>query len=317
MDNLKIGIIGLGAVGKRLLEQFAIHANVTVEMLCDTNPALAKETSEQYSNIPWTTNYDEILKNKQIDWVYIAVPPKYHYQIVISAIESGKHILCEKPLANSYEEAKEMYEKAQEAGIIHAMNFPTPYSSAFQVIQEKVQKQTVGEIKRIEVKGYFHEWPRPWQQNNWIASKEQGGFTREVFPHYLQIILQLFGKLTVEHAKNLFPADDRRSEESMMAFLKLEDGTPVLLDGVSDIALEEKISFTIYGTQETISLHDWRILKVGGNGEKPEEIPLETKNSLVHLIDELVKAHNGHDSELVTFEQGFAVQAVLEKLLKS
>ncbi|WP_180954861.1 Gfo/Idh/MocA family protein [Bacillus sp. V3-13] len=317
MDNLRIGIIGLGAVGKRLLEQFAIHENVSVEMLCDTNPVLARETSEQYSNISWTTDYHDILKNGEIDWVYIAVPPKYHYEIVIDAIESGKHILCEKPLANSYEEAKEMYGKAQAAGIIHAMNFPTPYSAAFQVIKEKIKKKTAGEIKRIEVKGYFHEWPRPWQQNNWIASKEQGGFTREVFPHYLQIILQLFGKVTVEHANISFPADNGRSEQSMLAFLKLEDGTPVLLDGVSDIAMEEKISFTIYGTKETISLLDWRILKVGGSGEKPEDIPLESKNSLARLIDELVKAHNGKQAELVSFEQGFAVQEVLEKLLKN
>jgi hypothetical protein len=86
-----------------------------------------------------------------------------------------------------------------------------------------------------------------------------------------------------------YPADPLASENGIIAFLELEDGTPVLIDGLSQIAGEEEIKFTAYGSKGTLSLVNWANLEGGKIGEPIREI--EADQSLADsLIDHLVKA---------------------------
>ena len=140
-------------------------------------------------------SYKELLEDKDIDIIYLAVPPKYHYPIALDIFESGKHFICEKPLANSREQAESMARISKDKDIVTAMNFPTIYTKAFEKIESLLKEGFIGELVRIEFQGYFTNWPRLWQQNNWIDTREQGGFVREVVTHYIQIIQRLFGDI--------------------------------------------------------------------------------------------------------------------------
>ncbi|MGE5701569.1 MAG: Gfo/Idh/MocA family protein [Clostridia bacterium] len=315
-NSIRVGIIGLGGVGGRLFRSFLAHSETTVTAVCDTDAGRARQAAEEAGGIPWFTDYKQLLGVEQLDLVYIAVPPVYHHQVALDVIRAGKHIFCEKPLANSLEQARDMLEAAEQAGIVHAMNFPTYYRAAFRKLVMLLEEGYLGELRRVEVSLHFHEWPRPWQQNAWIAGREQGGFVREVMPHYIHLLHTMFGSIASVTSQLEYPDDPSACETGIVAVMQLENGVSVLVNGVSQIAREEHISFTLYGTNGTLSIVNWARLEGGGQGEAPQPIPVSEIDHLAEMITQLVASIRGEVGDLVDFHAGYEVQDVLEKLLR-
>ncbi|MBT2679629.1 Gfo/Idh/MocA family oxidoreductase [Bacillus sp. ISL-35] len=312
---IKVGIIGLGAIGQRLIKGFQSHAETEIAAVCDTMEERANEVAAELGGIPSFMNHKEMLETTELDLVYVAVPPKFHHAVASDVIQKGIHILCEKPLANSIEEAESLLKQAQEAGIVHAMNFPLNYSAGSRTFEKLIKENYVGKLRRVQLKMHFPEWPRPWQQNAWVASKEQGGYVLEVGVHFIQQLQKVFGEVTVKNVQLQFPQDPNASEIAILAVLELADGTPVLIDGMSQIAGKEEIAFTAYGSEGTLSLLNWGQLEGGKLGE--EILPLQADDSLTDsLIDHLVKAVKGDEATIIDFAAGYDAQVVLEQLRK-
>ncbi|TLS36006.1 Gfo/Idh/MocA family protein [Pseudalkalibacillus caeni] len=312
---LHIGIIGLGAIGQRLIKQFKEQSHVEIVAVCDQLESLAKETAEALDGAQAFTNYEDLIADKQVDLVYVAVPPKYHYQIVMDVLKAKKHVLCEKPLANSLEEAKEMAEAAEKASVVHAMNFPLNYGQAATKFGEMIKKDYIGKLRRLQLTMHFPEWPRFWQKNDWVGGREQGGFVLEVGVHFIQQTLKLFGEIKNIQTRLELPDDPAKCETGIIATGELEDGTPVLIEGLSQIAGKEFIGYSAYGTEGILSLENWGLLKGAKNGEELKAISIEDAKPK-QLIDELVKAAHGQEAELYDFEVGYRAQKVLEDLRK-
>jgi predicted dehydrogenase len=312
---LHIGIIGLGAIGQRLMKQFTEHSQVKVTAVCDQLESLARETADRMGGVQVFTDYKQLIENQHVDLVYVAVPPKHHYQIVMDVLKAKKHVLCEKPLANSLDEAMEMAETAEKAGVIHAMNFPLNYGQAAAKFAELICENYTGKLRRLQLSMHFPEWPRFWQKNEWVAGREQGGFVLEVGVHFIQQTLKIFGEIKNIETRLEFPDNPEKCETGIIATAELVDGTPFLIEGLSQIAGKEYIGFTAFGSEGTLSLENWGELRGGKNGEDLKEISFEevTPN---RLIDELVKAINGQKAELYDFAAGYQAQKVLEELRK-
>ncbi|MCR8644228.1 Gfo/Idh/MocA family oxidoreductase [Paenibacillus sp. N1-5-1-14] len=315
-STIRVGIIGLGVIGENVLNAFLKLTDIKVVAICDVIEDRVKTISEQINGVAWYTNHMELTKRPDIDLIYVAVPPKYHHQIALDVIAAGKHIFCEKPLANSLIEAREMAEHAKQAGVIHAMNFPVYYKNVFKEIQNRLSSGSIGEVRRVEIMTHFHQWPREWQQTDWIGGREQGGFVREVLPHYIQLTQALFGKMDRIESQLEYPDDPTKCETGIIATMKLANGNSVLINGLSQIGQEEQIQFVIYGSKGTIALVNWGRLEVGKYNELSAEITVEPNDSTQDLITNLVRAINGKDADLVDFEAGYEVQRVLEALLQ-
>ncbi len=313
---IRVGIIGLGVIGEHILHAFLKHPDTEIIAVCDVVQERAKMISQKLNGITWYTDYKELLQHTDIDLVYVAVPPKYHHAVALDVLASGKHILCEKPLANSLEEAHEMLEQAQRAGVVYAMNFPIYYKNVFKEINNYLSSGYVGELRRVEIITQFHKWPREWQQTEWIGGREQGGFVREVIPHYIQMTQALFGKIEHIQSQIEFPDDPNKCETSILASMKLANGTPILVNGISQIAHQERISFTIYGTKGTLSLVNWSRLEVGKYGEPLTDISVQPNDEIQELITNIVSAINGKQAHLIDFQTGYEIQKVLEALLR-
>ncbi|MBM7661909.1 putative dehydrogenase [Bacillus mesophilus] len=153
-----------------MVKVFSEHPSVELVAVCDTNQEKVKEAAEHYK-IKGYSNHKSMLEQQvDLDMVYVAVPPKWHHDIVVDAIRANKHILCEKPLANSIEEAANMLQLAKKANIIHAINFPINYLSNTRKFGELLESGYIGHLRRIELNMKFPKWPRPWQENDLINS---------------------------------------------------------------------------------------------------------------------------------------------------
>ncbi|WP_251550242.1 Gfo/Idh/MocA family protein [Neobacillus muris] len=315
-NKIGVGVIGAGGVGEKVMEVFSQHPDAEIIGICDTN----KKVLSKYfsSKINLYLDYRDLMDHENVDLVYIAVPPKFHYPVTIEALQKNKHVLCEKPLAHSLEEAEKMLMTAQKKGVIHAMNFPTFYRNAYKIMEEIVLSNRLGDIQRIQVRSHFPAWPRDWQQNNWINTRDQGGFIREIMPHYIQIIQHLFGPIQPLQSLVNYPEAAAESETGLMAAGSLKNGTPVVFDGLTGTGEKEIMEFTIYGTTGVVMLKDWNQVYFGEKNQGlirlDDAAPI---NHLLDLVDHVLQAIKGNDAKLITFKEGAAIQQVLEELICS
>lgn len=313
--EVKVAMIGIGAIGERILRKFQYHSGVELVAVCDLNPEKLQTLKEDLEDVSLHTDYVDMLQKNEIDLVYIAVPPKYHHEIALYVLKQKKHVLCEKPLANSLNESLEMLLAAREAQVTHAMNFPMVYTNVYQLFKDKVLTGEIGEVKRVEVHLQFTEWPRSWQKNNWISSREQGGFIREVAPHYIQMIHDMLGELRNVTSFVEYPEDDTLCENSFVTHMKLQNGVTVLFNGVSGIGQKEHLSFKVFGEKGTLDLSNWSQLSMSSPDKPTTVLPIE-RTEQHDIVMEILNAIEGKDAKIVTFEQGYQVQQVLEKMLK-
>lgn len=313
-DIMNIGIIGAGVVAERIINAAKEYPRANVKGIYDTNPERLKQVTEKYG-IESVDSYKSLLEDKDIDIIYLAVPPKYHYPIALDIFNSGKCFICEKPLANSTEEAKSMYELAEKNNILCAMNFPTMYTKVYEKIEELLKENFIGDLVRVEFQGYFTNWPRLWQQNNWISTKEQGGFVREVITHYIQITQRLFGDIENIVSFIEYPKDPAKSETSIIAKGEV-NGKQILINAIADIGMEEDLSFKIFGSMGAIFLKNWRELWITNENGNMEKLELEEQSNLVELLDNVFKTINGEPSNIVNFYEGYKTHRIVEKLLE-
>lgn len=317
-NRKKVGIVGLGVIGQRLIAAFKKSSQIEITAVCDTNKALAEKMAAECGGILAFTDYEVLMKEAHIDFIYVAVPPAIHHEVVMAAFGHNKHVLCEKPLANSVQEATSMLHEAENKGLVHAMHFPLAYEKAFAFMKKQLADNALGDIRRLHLKMHFPVWPRPWQQTNWIHSREQGGFIREITPHYLHIMLSLFGSITKVQSSVEFPTDPHESELGVIATLELENGIKILVDGLVGQAEKEQIAFTIHGTKQSTSLENWRVVKVAEQEAEWQHLDVDKIELPEHsLIEEFVKKLNGEDAYIITFQEGLDVQAALEKIRNS
>ncbi|WP_456275977.1 Gfo/Idh/MocA family protein [Bacillus sp. AK128] len=315
MNKVKVGIIGIGALGEGMVDVFSKHPLTELVALCDIDEQKVYKAAQHYQ-VEAYTNHKTFLDKSNIDMVYIATPPKWHHDLAIDVIRAGKHILCEKPLANSIEEAANMLQLAKEYKVVHAMNFPINYVNNTRKFGELIDSGYVGNLRRIELIMKFPTWPRKWQQNNWINTREQGGFVFEVTGHFIQLIQRFFGPLHDIKSEVELPNDPTLPETGIMASMKLANGTPVIVNGISGMAGEEEqhLSLTVYGTEGTIAHVDIMKVMAGKVGEVYKELEVSPNHFWNELITAFVDAINGDSSELYDFQVGYDVQVVLEAL---
>ncbi len=312
---MNIGIIGAGVVAERIINAAKNHPRANIKSIYDLDSSRLEDISNKY-DLKIATSQNDLLNDNNIDIIYLAVPPKYHYPIALDIFKSGKHFICEKPLANSTKEAEEMYKLSKENNIVCAMNFPTMYSSTYAKMDELLKDGFIGELMRIEFQGYFSQWPREWQQNNWIATREQGGFVREVVTHYIQIIQRLFGDIENVNTFIEYPADILKSETSIIAKGNIET-TPVLINAIAGIEMKEELNLKIFGSNGVIFLKNWRELWISNNDMEMQRIEIIESNGLIDLLDNVFRAIDGEDSNIVDFYEGYTTHKVIEELLNN
>lgn len=119
MTVIKMALIGLGKMGLHmvhLIENTKMDTEIEIVAVCDANEEGLASFAASHRGVRTYTDYKQLMNEHQIDLLYIAVPPKFHYPVVMEALERKIHVFCEKPLANSVEEAKKMLDAKRAGG---------------------------------------------------------------------------------------------------------------------------------------------------------------------------------------------------------
>ena len=307
-------IVGCGVIGNRLAGSFESHSDTTVWGGCDLVEERVETFAEEYDCEAYT-DYEELVAEDAVDIVYVGVPPVVHHEVVEAAIDAGKAVICEKPIAEDATVGAELVALEAATDQPTAVNLPFRYTPGVRELIDRVDDGDVGEVRRIELTFRFPQWPREWQDVEWLTSREQGGPLREVGTHYLFGVQEAFSPIDWVNAEVGYTGPESY-EGSITGYFGV-NGVGGVIDLLTDCGAEEENSITVVGTEGTLSLLEW--YRLVGSGVESEERSIEERRSETTqmLVDEFVTALDGGDGDLVSFAEATQVQRVVDAIFDS
>lgn len=146
MSAVRVAVVGLGYWGPNLVRNLMELECAEVAAICDSQPERLAAMSRRFSGVHATESYDEILADDTIDAVAIATPVTSHHPLALAALEAGKHVFIEKPLAASAEECIELIRVASENGLVVMPGHTFLYSPPVVAIRDLISSGALGDL---------------------------------------------------------------------------------------------------------------------------------------------------------------------------
>lgn len=265
---IQVGIIGCGKIGQvRHLPEYAAREDVRIAALYDVNLERAQALAAQYGAKAYAT-CEELLADPAIDAVSVCSANASHAEIAIVALEHGKHVLCEKPMATTLADCEAMAEAARRSGKRLMIGQNQRLAGAHVKAKELLDAGAIGSVITFET-NFRHGGPETWSvdpgANTWFFDKKRAamGVMADLGVHKTDLIQHLVGQRITEVTARLTTLDK-----------KFADGTPISVDdnafciyrmegGVcgtmsvswTDYGAEDN-STVIYGTQGVLRIYD-------------------------------------------------------------
>ena len=182
MKELNVAIIGYKFMGKahsnawkNVGNFFDLDVKPVMKVVCGRHEDQVRAFAQRWGWQETESDWRQVIRRKDVDIVDISVPPWLHHDIAIEAAKAGKHIFCEKPIALTYEQAKEMYDAAQKAGIVHYLNHNYRRCPAVALARQLIDEGKIGRIYHWRG-AYLQDWiADPNFALTWHLRKETAG----------------------------------------------------------------------------------------------------------------------------------------------
>lgn len=180
MEPLRIGVVGGGAIGQHNALKAVESRSATVVGVFDTNPKVCRDLARKLS-CRGSTSYDGLLEMPEVEAVLLSVPHHLHRDLSIQAASKRKHVLLEKPIANTLREAEDIIEACRAAGVTLTVNFSFRYLPRIQLARKLVQQGALGTIRGVQVIAHSYREKGYWlgarssSPDDWRTSKEKAG----------------------------------------------------------------------------------------------------------------------------------------------
>ncbi|MFH0796904.1 MAG: Gfo/Idh/MocA family oxidoreductase [Candidatus Omnitrophota bacterium] len=328
MDTIKIGIIGLG-IGKWHLESFLKTKGAEVIALCDADQNRLKTLADESKIARRYQDIGAILSDKDIDAVSVCLPNFLHAEVAVAALKKGKHVLCEKPLADSLSNAQKIAKAAKKAKkkCMVAMKFR--FTPEAHCISGLLKKGELGEVYY----GYTH-YLRPPEgiptgAGNWFIQKEKsgGGALIDNGVHLLDVNWYLMGCPKPVHVFGSTYAkfgpyteaikNDFDVEDFGCGLIKFENGATIYLDNAwASMVGETIIGLRICGTRGGATMWPFSVIKLEGAKTKVETPDLSSRKyqtQFEHFVESILI-----DSEPISSAgQGVEMLQMLDGIYRS
>lgn len=205
MDKLNVGIIGVGSISNEHIQAYLKNENVNLIAFCDSNKEQLEKMGEQYGVKKLYRNKEELLANSAIDAVSICTWNAAHAECTIAALNAGKHVLCEKPMATSQEDAEKMLQASRDNDCLLMIGFVRRFGNDTNILQDFVNSDFFGDLYFAKAQ-YLRRHGNP---GGWFGDKSRsgGGPLIDLGVHVIDLVHYLFGQPKV---KSVFGATFRK-----------------------------------------------------------------------------------------------------------
>ncbi|MFD1067722.1 Gfo/Idh/MocA family protein [Oceanobacillus locisalsi] len=330
--SLKIAVIGCGSIAKnRHLPEYAANEHAAITAVCDIVQERAEEAAATYQAKAYT-DYKELLKQDDIDAVSVCLPNYLHAPVSVDALNAGKHVLCEKPMATSAEEADQMIEAANQSGKKLMIGHNQRFVSSHQKAKDLIASGAIGKVYSFRTT-FGHGGPEGWSadgKESWFFKKDEafigamgdlGVHKADLIRYVLQDEFAEVGAFVETSAK-----EDADVDDNATLILKSEKGTIGTLAASWAYTAKEDNSTVIYGEKATLRLEDdptYSLVAQYANGEtvKYELGGIQSNDeggqTTTHVIDHFIESIQNDTTPLIDGEEGKKSLAIILGALES
>lgn len=240
---LNVAVVGYGYWGPNLVRNVISSPGLELAALCERDPARADAFVKRNPDVAVEADFDKLLLDPSLDAVLVATPPNTHYPLCKRALQAGKHVLVEKPMAKTSEEARELKALADQHGLVIMPGHTFLYSPAVNKVRDLINDDAVGDV-------YFVTSSR---MN--LGNYQPDGVVCDLAPHDLSILMHWLDRPVVQvtaSARNIFQA---HVAETAFITLTFEGGTKANIQ-VSWLAPRKVRQMMIVGSRRMISYDD-------------------------------------------------------------
>lgn len=331
MNKIKFAVVGCGHIGKRHAEMVVREPNAELVALCDVK-AKDELGIEMYS-VPLFSDIDSLLSSEQVfDVVNICTPNGFHAEMAIKAIESGHHVVIEKPMALSVQDAEKVVYAALKYSKQVFCVMQNRYSPPSQWIKEVIETGLLGKIYMVQLNCYWNRDDRYYKAGNWHGDKVlDGGTLFTQFSHFIDIMYWLFGDITNVQARfnDFNHADLTAFEDSgFVNFEFVKGGMGCINYSTSVWNKNMESSMTIVGEKGSVKIGGQYMNEVEychikdyvmpelaptnpGNDYGPYKGSAQNHN---FVIENVVKVLGNHESITTNVLEGLKVVDIIEKI---
>ena len=146
MQKVRIGVIGTGSISEMHLKSYKGNPHADLVAICDVNEERARQVADKYGATKVYTDYRQLVADAEIDAVSVCTWNNTHAPISIAALQAGKHVLVEKPLCHTMEEAYEVEKAVRESGKLLQVGYVRRFDPNVKMIREFVDQGEFGEL---------------------------------------------------------------------------------------------------------------------------------------------------------------------------
>lgn len=292
---LKVGVIGGGSISEFHIKPYVANEEVELMALCDSNEQRLAEVGKRYGVTKLYSNSAELLKNEEIDAVSICTWNNTHAEIAIAALEAGKHVLVEKPLSMTVEQALAVEAAVEKSGKILQVGFVRRHGDNTKLLKQLIDQDEFGEIYYAKASCLR----RLGNPGGWFSdqAKSGGGPLIDLGVHMIDICWYLMGKpRPVSISGNTYSKLGNRSHIENLSFYKAADYNPTI-NNVEDMAnalirfdngasLYVDVSFTLHAKKDELFV---KLFGEKGGAEIEPELAMVTEknNTILNIIPQI------------------------------
>jgi predicted dehydrogenase len=342
LSDVRFGFIGAGQIAYYAAEAILRHPHGKLVAVQDLHVERLKTLQKKHSLEFAHDTVEEMLANKSVDAVYIAVPNKFHIPLAIQALEAGKHVILEKPFAMNAAEAEKAIAQADKAGLVLTVGMNQRFARDSQVIRQLVDQGVLGDI--YHAKAHWKRRAGIPKLGTWFGTKEiaGGGSLYDIGVHMLDLCLYTINNFQpvsvsgVTYTKfgnrglgeGSWGLSDRSEvpfdvDDFASAFIRFANGATVTLDTswACHQALSNSENVDIFGTEAGATVRPARLFR--GSATLPASYEIVDEFKIALKMPHQDRFHNfinhlrGEEELCVSTHQALVVQKILDGIAES
>ncbi len=354
-EKIGVGLIGTGFARSAQAPAFSLCEGAELIAVCSGRVENAQRVAAEFNIRHVCESYEQLIALDDVSLVVVSTPPYLHHPITMAALEAGKHVICEKPMAMNAAEARQMAELAESRpGQLSIIDHELRFNPTWRRMKELVDDGFLGDLYHINAiiaSGFRHSALRPW--NWWSQKSAGGGLLGALGSHVIDAVRWLFGEIESvcgavetmvserkDPASGLMKPNETDDYCSFMMKVAPHDGSGSARRAVGVATLSAlfasggKNHVGVVGSHGTLVLDGEENLSgaIGYNhsfedlslGDRAQEISILPNNiwarSFYHLARETVQALREGRAEIAhaaTFADGLRCQEVIDAIRRS
>jgi len=324
MEKVKIGVIGLGGVAQLVhLPNFSKIPNADLTAVAEINRNRLQAISDKFNVKQRFCNYNDMLEKSDIEAVIIATPTSTHKDITIDCLNAGKDVLIEKPMARTFQEAKQIVDAAKKNKKILMVGMNLRYRPDTMLLRSFINTNEIGEPFYVKC-----GWIRKQSSGEkWFTKKEEsgGGVIIDLGIHIMDLALWLlnYPEISSVSAQN-FHHYTKNVEDTSISCIKCINSAVINMEVSWSLPVEKDHFFLeVYGTKGSFSINPFRLYKKVENDYinlTPTQVDNPTvlfKKSYLNELKSFIGAIKGLNPNFSPGEEAMQRMKIIEAMYQS